>query len=170
MIGHHFFSPANVMRLLEIVRGKATVEDVIATSMDAGEAAGKGRRAGRQLPRLRRQPHVRAIHREAHFLSRRGPAKQVDPVIYDFGMAMGPLAVGDLAGLDVGWRIRKASRPPEPPRAQRRRRSLCELGRFGQKTGAGWYRYDRQPHPRPTRGGGAIAETAKRAAASSAAR
>jgi 3-hydroxyacyl-CoA dehydrogenase len=113
VIGHHYFSPANVMRLLEIVRGKASSPEVIATSMDLAQIE-KGRRAGGQLPGIRGQPDVWPLPAEAQFLVEEGAAVDaVDAALYEFGMAMGPLATGDLAGLDVGWRIRKEYKSSE---------------------------------------------------------
>ena len=110
------------------------------------EEARKGRRAGRQLPRLCRQSHV-SVHIDAKRSSwskRARRVEAVDQALYDFGMAMGPLATGDLAGLDVGWRIRKEYRHLEKPgvRQPLAEDRLCEMGRYGQKTGAGWYSYD----------------------------
>ncbi len=145
VIGHHFFSPANVMRLLEIVRGKATSPEVIATSMHLSRRLGK---VGVLVGNCRGFVGNRMFHpyrREAQFLVEEGatPA-EVDDALYEFGMAMGPLATGDLAGLDVGWRIRKEYKDLEKP-GQRRpliEDRLCEAGRYGQKTRAGWYRYD----------------------------
>jgi len=144
VIGHHFFSPANVMRLLEIVRGKQSSPAVIATSMGLAKTLGK---VGVLVGNCRGFVGNRMFHpyqREAQFLLEEGATvEQVDAALTDFGMAMGPLAVGDLAGLDVGWRIRKEYRHLEP--AGRRvplvADRLCEMGRYGQKTGAGWYRY-----------------------------
>jgi 3-hydroxyacyl-CoA dehydrogenase len=145
VIGHHYFSPANVMRLLEIVRGKATSKEVIATSM----ALSKGlKKVGVLVGNCYGFVGNRMLHqyfREAQFLVEEGAAPQgVDGALYKFGMAMGPLAVGDLAGLDVGWRIRKEHAHLEKPGARSPRVAdrLCEMGRFGQKTGAGWYKYD----------------------------
>ncbi len=145
VIGHHYFSPANVMRLLEIVRGKATSKEVIATSMALSKRLKK---VGVLVGNCYGFVGNRMLHqygREAQFLVEEGAAPQdVDGALYKFGMAMGPLAVGDLAGLDVGWRIRKEHahlRKPGvryPIVADR----LCEMGRYGQKTGAGWYKYD----------------------------
>jgi 3-hydroxyacyl-CoA dehydrogenase len=145
VIGTHFFSPANVMRLLEIVRGKATGKEVIATCMQVSRKLGKigvlvGNCTGFVGNRM-----FGPYRREAQFLVEEGASiEAVDAALYEFGMAMGPLATGDLAGLDVGWRIRK-----ENPRLfkEGRRKAfiedrLCELGRFGQKTRAGWYKYD----------------------------
>jgi 3-hydroxyacyl-CoA dehydrogenase len=144
VVGHHFFSPANVMRLLEVVRGKQSSPAVIATSMALAKTLGK---VGVLVGNCRGFVGNRMFHpyqREAQFLLEEGATvEQVDAVLADFGMAMGPLAVGDLAGLDVGWRIRKEYRHLEP--AGRRvplvADRLCVMGRYGQKTGAGWYRY-----------------------------
>ncbi|MFN0119575.1 MAG: 3-hydroxyacyl-CoA dehydrogenase NAD-binding domain-containing protein [Blastocatellia bacterium] len=152
VIGTHFFSPANVMRLLELVRGKATSKEVIATAMGLGKKLGK-------VPVLvgncRGFVGNRMIHeygREAVFLVEEGALPQdVDAALYEFGLAMGPLAMGDLAGLDVGWRIRKEFRhlEPEGKRHVVIPDRLCEQGRYGQKTGAGWYKYDENRKPAP---------------------
>ncbi|MFY9742575.1 MAG: 3-hydroxyacyl-CoA dehydrogenase NAD-binding domain-containing protein [Candidatus Sulfotelmatobacter sp.] len=145
VIGTHFFSPANVMRLLEIVRGKASSKEVIATCMQLSKKLGK---VGVLVGNCRGFVGNRMFgpyRREAQFLVEEGASiEAVDRALYDFGMAMGPLATGDLAGLDVGWRIRKEYRHLEKagvrqPFAEDR---LCEMGRYGQKTGAGWYKYD----------------------------
>ena len=145
VIGTHFFSPANVMRLLEIVRGKATGKDVIATCMQLSKKLGK---VGVLVGNCRGFVGNRMFHhyvRESVFLLEEGASVEtVDGALYDFGMAMGPLAVGDLAGLDVGWRIRKEYRHLEKPGIRQAFAGdrLCEMGRYGQKTGAGWYKYD----------------------------
>jgi 3-hydroxyacyl-CoA dehydrogenase len=92
----------------------------------------------------------RLYRREAQFLVEEGaPIEAVDQALVDFGMAMGPLATGDLAGLDVGWRIRKEHQHLQTPGVRQpfAEDRLCELGRFGQKTGAGWYKYDGQRRP-----------------------
>jgi 3-hydroxyacyl-CoA dehydrogenase len=147
VIGMHFFSPANVMRLLENVRGARSSPATIATAMAIGRRIGK-------VPVLvgvcygfvgNRMLHQRGKQAERLILEGALP-QQVDRVLYDFGFPMGPFAMGDLAGLDVGWRIRKG-RGEQALVADR----LCELGRFGQKTGAGYYRYegDRTPRPDP---------------------
>jgi 3-hydroxyacyl-CoA dehydrogenase len=147
VIGTHFFSPANVMRLLEIVRGKATSKEVIATCMQLSKTLGK---VGVLVGNCRGFVGNRMFgpyRREAQFLVEEGASiAAVDKALADFGMAMGPLATGDLAGLDVGWRIRKEYRHLEKPgiRQPLVEDNLCELGRFGQKTGAGWYKYDDQ--------------------------
>jgi 3-hydroxyacyl-CoA dehydrogenase len=145
VIGLHFFSPANVMRLLEIVRGKASSKEVIATAMNCSKTLGK---VGVLVGNCRGFVGNRMFgpyRREAQFLVEEGAAiESVDKAMTDFGMAMGPLAVGDLAGLDVGWRIRKEYRHLEKPGVRQpfAEDHLCEQGRYGQKTGAGWYKYD----------------------------
>ena len=145
VIGTHFFSPANVMRLLEIVRGKATGKEVIATCMQLSKKLGK---VGVLVGNSRGFVGNRMFHnyiREATFLLEEGASVEaVDKALYHFGMAMGPLATLDLAGLDVGWRIRKEYRHLEKPGIRQAFAGdrLCEMGRFGQKTGAGWYKYD----------------------------
>jgi 3-hydroxyacyl-CoA dehydrogenase len=152
VIGTHFFSPANVMRLLEIVRGKATSKEVVATCMQLSKMLGK---VGVLVGNCRGFVGNRMFgpyRREAQFLVEEGAGiEAVDKALVDFGNAMGPLAVGDLAGLDVGWRIRKEYRHLEVPgiRQPFAEDRLCELGRFGQKTGAGWYQYDDQRQARP---------------------
>jgi 3-hydroxyacyl-CoA dehydrogenase len=145
VIGHHYFSPANVMRLLEMVRGKATSDVVIATSM---ALAKRLKKVGVLVGNCRGFVGNRMLApygREAQFLVEEGALPQdVDGALYEFGLAMGPLAMGDLAGLDVGWRIRKEYKHLEKPgiRQPLFADRLCEMGRYGQKTGAGWYRYD----------------------------
>jgi 3-hydroxyacyl-CoA dehydrogenase len=145
VIGTHFFSPANVMRLLELVRGKATSKEVIATCMQLSKKLGK---VGVLVGNCRGFVGNRMFHpyrREAQFLVEEGASVDaVDNALCEFGMAMGPLATGDLAGLDVGWRIRKEYRHLQKPgvRQPLAEDRLCELGRYGQKTGAGWYKYD----------------------------
>lgn len=154
VIGHHFFSPANVMRLLEIVHGRNTSPSVIATSMALAKTLGKvgvlvGNCRGFVGNRM-----FATYQREAQFLLEEGATvEQVDKALVDFGMAMGPLAVGDLAGLDVSWRIRKEYKhlTPAGERQPLVADLLCEAGHYGQKTGSGWYRYgpDRSPMPDP---------------------
>jgi 3-hydroxyacyl-CoA dehydrogenase len=145
VIGTHFFSPANVMRLLELVRGKATSKEVIATCMQLSKKLGK---VAVLVGNCRSFVGNRMFHpyrREAQFLVEEGASVEaVDNALYGFGMAMGPLATGDLTGLDVGWRIRKEYRHLQKPgvRQPLAEDRLCELGRYGQKTGAGWYKYD----------------------------
>jgi len=152
VIGTHFFSPANVMRLLEIVRGKASSKEVVATCMQLSKTLGK---VGVLVGNCRGFVGNRMFgpyRREAQFLVEEGAGiEAVDQALSDFGMAMGPLATGDLAGLDVGWRIRKEYRHLEVPgiRQPFLEDRLCELGRYGQKTRAGWYKYDDQRRASP---------------------
>jgi len=150
VIGTHFFSPANVMRLLEIVRGKASSKEVIATLMTLSKKLGK---VGVLVGNCRGFVGNRMFgpyRREAQFLVEEGATVEaVDQALYDFGMAMGPLATGDLAGLDVGWRIRKefGDNKDTSVRQPILEDRLCEMGRYGQKTGAGWYKYDENRRP-----------------------
>ena len=144
VIGTHFFSPANVMRLLEIVRGKKSSNEVIATCMQLSKKLGK---IGVLVGNCRGFVGNRMFgpyRREAQFLVEEGAGVEaVDQALVDFGNAMGPLATGDLAGLDVGWRIRKEYRHLEKPgiRQPFAEDRLCEIGRYGQKTVRGWYLY-----------------------------
>lgn len=152
VIGTHFFSPANVMRLLEIVRGKDTGDQVIATCM---QLAKRLRKVGVLVGNCKGFVGNRMFNpyrREAQFLVEEGSSVEaVDKALYEFGMAMGPLATGDLAGLDIGWRVRKEFRHLEKPGVRQpvAEDNLCELGRFGQKTRAGWYLYDENRKPMP---------------------
>jgi 3-hydroxyacyl-CoA dehydrogenase len=154
VIGTHFFSPANVMRLLEIVRGKTTSKEVIATCMQLSKKLGKvGVLVGNCMGFVGNRMFG-PYRREAQFLVEEGASVEaVDNALHEYGMAMGPLATGDLAGLDVGWRIRKEYRHLQKPGVRQpiAEDRLCELGRYGQKTGAGWYKYDenRQAIPDP---------------------
>lgn len=141
VVGTHFFSPANVMRLLEIVRGRETSATAIATAMGLAKAMKKvgvvvGNGFGFVGNRM-----VIAYMNEAEFLVEEGATpEQVDRVLTEFGMAMGPFAVADLSGLDVFMRIRQ-ERPSDGGRETLGLPKLFELGRYGQKTGAGWFRY-----------------------------
>jgi 3-hydroxyacyl-CoA dehydrogenase len=142
VLGTHFFSPANVMRLLEIVRGAKTSKPVIATAMALAKTMKKvGVVVGNGFGFVGNRMVIPYMN-EAEFLVEEGATpEQVDRVLTDFGMAMGPFAVADLSGLDVFWRIRQ-----EAPRAPGKRVTLglpklYELGRYGQKTGAGWFKY-----------------------------
>jgi 3-hydroxyacyl-CoA dehydrogenase len=154
VIGHHFFAPPHAMRLLEIVRGRATSRETIAASMALARRLKKvGVLVGncRGFVGNRMYAHYQ---REAQALVEEGAGVQrVDATLQEFGMALGPLATGDLSGLDVGWRIRKEFRHLDPPGTRELLADrLCELGRYGQKTGAGWYRYEpgnRSPLPDP---------------------
>jgi 3-hydroxyacyl-CoA dehydrogenase len=155
VLGLHFFSPANVMKLLEVVRAKKTGKDVLATAMKLSKAIKKVGVVAGVCDGFIGNRMLHGYFREAGFLLEEGALpQQVDKVIEDFGFAMGPFRVGDLAGLDVGWYIRKrqAATRPAHLRYSKVADQVCELGRFGQKTGAGWYRYEagnRNPIPDP---------------------
>ena len=155
VVGMHFFSPANVMRLLEVVRGEQTSEQTLVTAVALGK-------------RMRKIPVIvgvcdgfvgnRMFHeytREATCLLEEGALPHhVDRAMVDFGFAMGPFAVSDLAGLDVGYRIRQQQAPHRDPEVRYPTIAdrIAEMGRYGQKTGAGFYRYEegsRTPHPDP---------------------
>jgi 3-hydroxyacyl-CoA dehydrogenase len=154
VIGTHFFSPANVMRLLEVVRGKRTANDVLATTMKLGK-------------RLKKVPVVSGVcdgfignrmlekyTQQAYFLLDEGASpEQVDRALQNWGMAMGPFTMYDMAGNDIGWEIRKRRYQERPDFVYSRLPDrVCELGRFGQKTGKGFYRYEpgsRKPIPDP---------------------
>ena len=155
VVGMHFFSPANVMKLLENVRTPNTAPDVLATVMQVGKRLGKvavlvGGSDGFVGNRMLAQRS-----REVLFLLEEGALpQQVDKVLFEFGFPMGPFAVSDLAGLDIGWRNRKSRAHLRKPgvRDCNLLDKVCELGRFGQKTNAGWYRYEngsRVPIPDP---------------------
>ena len=152
VVGLHFFSPANVMRLLEVVRGAQTAPDVLATSMAVAKTIKKiavvsgvcdGFIGNRMLARYGAAA--------AGLINAGALPQQIDGALQGYGMAMGPFRMGDLAGLDIGWATRKrkaaeAGVPMVPNVADK----LCEAGRYGQKTGSGWYRYEagkRDPIP-----------------------
>ena len=154
VVGTHFFSPANVMRLLEVVRGRETANDVLATTMKLGK-------------RLKKVPVVSGVcdgfignrmlekyTQQAYFLLDEGASpQQVDGALQRWGMAMGPFTMYDMAGNDIGWEIRKRRYRERPDFVYSRVADrVCELGRFGQKTGKGFYRYEpgsRHPIPDP---------------------
>ena len=143
VIGTHFFSPANVMKLLEVVRGEKTAKDVLATVMQLGKKIKKTCVVSGVCDGFIGNRMIEQYSRQAGFLLEEGctPA-QVDKAMEKFGMAMGPFRMGDLAGNDVGWYIRKRRYLEKPNlRYSKTADLLCELGRFGQKTGAGWYDY-----------------------------
>jgi len=143
VIGTHFFSPANVMKLLEVVRGAKTAKDVLATVMALGKKIRKTCVVSGVCDGFIGNRMIEQYSRQAGFLLEEGctPA-QVDRAIEKFGFAMGPFRMGDLAGNDVGWYIRKRRYVEKPNlRYSKTADLLCELGRFGQKTGAGWYDY-----------------------------
>jgi 3-hydroxyacyl-CoA dehydrogenase len=154
VIGMHFFSPANVMRLLENVRGKQTANDVIATVMNLSRRIGK---IGALVGVCDGFVGNRMLHqrtREAMFLVEEGAKpEQIDKVLYDFGFPMGPFAMADMAGLDVGYKVREERRKAGKiePRESLWIDRIVEMGRHGQKTKAGIYRYEdgRTPLPDP---------------------
>ena len=143
VVGMHFFSPANVMRLLEVVRGKATAKDVLATVMAVAKKIKKTAVVSGVCDGFIGNRMIEQYSRQAGFLLDEGctPA-QVDRAVEKFGFAMGPFRMGDLAGNDIGWAIRKR-RAAEYANLKYSKTAdlLCELGRYGQKTGAGWYDY-----------------------------
>ena len=145
VIGTHFFSPANVMKLLEVVRGSQTAKDVLATAMKLGKTIKKVPVCVGVCDGFVGNRMLHKYFREAGYLLEEGALPwQVDRALEEFGFAMGPFRVGDLAGLDIGWAIRKrqaATRDPQE-RYCRIPDLICEMGRFGQKTGAGYYRYE----------------------------
>jgi 3-hydroxyacyl-CoA dehydrogenase len=146
VLGLHFFSPANIMNLVEVVRPATVSANVLSSSLDVVKRIGKIGVVVGVCDGFVGNRMLYAYRRQADFLLEEGALPtQVDRVLRDFGMAMGPFQISDLAGLDISWRVRKrqaATRPKElrySPIADR----LCEMGRFGQKTGAGWYRYEK---------------------------
>ena len=144
VIGTHFFSPANVMKLLEIVRGRATGKDVLATVLGLAKKLGKtGVVSGVCDGFIGNRMLARYIEQALLLIEEGALPPQVDAALEKFGMAMGPFRMADLAGGDVSWFIRKR-RYAENPSSRRQMIAdrLCEMGRFGQKTSAGWYRYE----------------------------
>jgi 3-hydroxyacyl-CoA dehydrogenase len=144
VIGTHFFSPANVMKLLEVVRGQRTGKDVLATTMQLAKRLRKTGVVSGVCDGFIGNRMIEQYVRQAGFMLEEGALpQQVDRAIEKFGFAMGPFRMSDLAGNDVGWYIRKRRYQEKPdmkyPRIADR---ICELGRFGQKTGAGFYRYE----------------------------
>jgi 3-hydroxyacyl-CoA dehydrogenase len=144
VLGMHFFSPANVMKLLEVVRGARTGDDVLMTVMRLAKRMGKIAVVSGVCDGFIGNRMVEQYLRQAMFLLEEGASpQQVDAALEGFGMAMGPFRMSDLAGNDVGWRIRKRRYVEKPHVAYSRLADrLCEIGRFGQKTGMGWYRYE----------------------------
>ncbi|HEV3007572.1 MAG TPA: 3-hydroxyacyl-CoA dehydrogenase NAD-binding domain-containing protein [Burkholderiales bacterium] len=152
VVGTHFFSPANVMRLLEVVRGKQTAKDVLATTMRLGKTLKKlpvvsgvcdGFIGNRMLEKY--------VQQSLFLLEEGATPAQVDSALQRWGMAMGPFAMYDMAGNDIGWEIRKRRAKERPDMAYSKFADrICEKGWFGQKTGRGWYRYEkgnRKPIP-----------------------
>ena len=143
VVGLHFFSPANIMKLLEIVRGEKTAKDVMATVMAVAKKIRKTAVVSGVCDGFIGNRMIEQYGRQGGFLLDEGctPA-QVDKAIEKFGFAMGPFRMGDLAGNDIGWAIRKRRYQEKPSMKYSKTADLlCEKGRFGQKTGAGWYDY-----------------------------
>ena len=152
VIGTHFFSPANVMKLLEIVRGEKTAKDVLATTMALSKKIKKTGVVSGVCDGFIGNRMIEQYGRQAGFLLEEGCLpEQVDKAIEKFGFAMGPFRMGDLAGNDIGWAIRKRRYVERPDMKYSKTGDLlCEMGRYGQKTSAGWYDYkpgDRKPYP-----------------------
>ena len=143
VIGMHFFSPANVMRLLEVVRGAKTAPDELMTVMKLGKKIKKTCVVSGVCDGFIGNRMIEQYSRQAGYLLDEGcTPQQVDKAVEKFGFAMGPFRMGDLAGNDIGWAIRKRRYVEKPDvRYSKTADLLCELGRFGQKTGAGWYDY-----------------------------
>jgi len=143
VVGTHFFSPAQVMKLLELVRGSATGQDVLATALQLSKKLKKTGVVSGVCDGFIGNRMIDPYARQAMFMLEEGALpQQVDSALEQWGMAMGPFRMADLAGNDVGWYVRKRryiERPHE--KFSRIADRICELGRFGQKTGAGWYRY-----------------------------
>ena len=154
VLGLHFFSPANVMRLLEVVRGAKTSRDVLATALALAKKIGKVPVVAGVCPGFIGNRMLEKYMRQSLYLVEEGASpEQVDRAATTWGLAMGPFTMGDMAGLDISWDVRKARRAADPayefPGIADR---ICEAGRFGQKTGMGWYRYEpgnRKPLPDP---------------------
>ncbi|KAG7464175.1 hypothetical protein MATL_G00184450 [Megalops atlanticus] len=167
VVGTHFFGPAHVMKLLEVVYGPRSSPVAVATAMHLGKRLGKVSVAVGNCPGFVGNRMLKPYLEQAHFLLEEGAApEQVDQALEEFGFAMGVFRVADLSGLDVGWRVRKEAgltgpgvAPGESPRRRQGRRYsplpdlLCEQGRLGQKTGRGWYLYEgpgaREARPDP---------------------
>jgi 3-hydroxyacyl-CoA dehydrogenase len=154
VIGLHFFSPANVMKLLEVVRGEKTAADVLATAMALAKKIGKTAVVSGVCDGFIGNRMLEQYLRQAWFLLEEGASVEaIDAAMENFGMAMGPFRMSDLAGNDIGWAVRKRRMAENPQRTYARiADTLCEAGRFGQKTGAGWYDYlpgERTARPSP---------------------
>ncbi len=154
VVGLHFFSPANVMRLLEIVRGRATKKETLATALALAKRLSKVGVVVKNGPAFVGNRMMFPYMYEAQFLVEEGATpQQVDRALTQFGMAMGIFEVDDMAGIDVAWRVRRELGHFSEPGARKPlvADKLCEMGRYGQKTGKGWYLYgeDRKPAPDP---------------------
>ena len=148
VVGAHFFSPANIMKLLEVVRGAKTADDVLVTIMQVAKKIKKTAVISGVCDGFIGNRMIGGYSREAiNMLEEGASVQQIDGALEKFGMAMGPFRMGDLAGNDIGWAIRKRQRAENPggtwPSSERIADTLCEQGRFGQKSGSGWYRYEK---------------------------
>ncbi|WOK35860.1 3-hydroxyacyl-CoA dehydrogenase NAD-binding domain-containing protein [Sphingomonas sp. C3-2] len=144
VLGMHFFSPANVMKLLEVVRGEKTADDVLATAMAIAKKIKKVAVVAGVCDGFIGNRMLRPRQQEAQKLLMEGATpQQIDKVHVDFGMPMGPFQMSDLAGLDIGWHR-------DPSRIETVRDALCAAGRLGQKTGKGFYDYDEKRTPTPS--------------------
>jgi 3-hydroxyacyl-CoA dehydrogenase len=155
VIGLHFFAPANVTRLLEVVRGEKSSAEVISTSMQLGRKLGKASvLVGNCVGFVGNRLFGRYCQQAQLLIEDGASVEAVDCGLTEYGMALGPFATLDLSGLDVGWRIRKEHPPVAGERQPFIEDRLCEMGRFGRKTGAGWYQYDGErralPDPKVT--------------------
>ena len=152
VVGTHFFSPANVMRLLEVVRGKDSSDETMATVMSIGKRMGKAAVVSLNAPGFIGNRMLAGYTYQANMLLLEGALpNQVDSALESFGMSMGPFRMMDLVGLDLGWRARKLANI-ETPLANKISDALCEQDRFGQKTSKGFYNYSegsRAPNPAP---------------------
>jgi 3-hydroxyacyl-CoA dehydrogenase len=152
VVGTHFFSPANIMRLLEVVRGKDSSDETMATVMSIGKRMGKAAVVSLNAPGFIGNRMLAGYTYQANMLLLEGALpNQVDSALESFGMSMGPFRMMDLVGLDLGWRARKLANI-ETPLANKISDALCEQDRFGQKTSKGFYNYSegsRAPNPAP---------------------
>ncbi len=165
VIGLHFFSPANIMRLVEIVRGQATSPEVTATAAALTKKLGKIGVVAGNCPGFIGNRMINVYGREAQFLLEEGASvEQVNQALYDFGMPMGPLAMFDLVGNDVMRDIADVSGAPSGARRPLILPQLCAQNRLGQKTGKGWSRYDENRKPSPDPEVAALIESTARAA------
>jgi 3-hydroxyacyl-CoA dehydrogenase len=155
VIGTHFFSPANVMKLIEVVRGGATAKDVLATIMKLARTLRKTAVVSGVCDGFIGNRMIEQYIRQALFMVDEGASPaEIDAAVENFGFAMGPFRMSDLAGNDIGWYVRRRRAAEHPDlKYSRLADKICELGRFGQKTSAGWYDYkrgDRAAYPSPT--------------------
>ena len=152
VVGTHFFSPANVMRLLEVVKGEATASDVLASAMRLGKRLRKvAVMAGNCRGFIGNRMLAKYTEQASQLILEGAMPREIDAAMRNFGMAMGPFQMADLVGLDLGWRARKMS-GTKSKGSQIVVDALCELGHYGQKTGSGYYLYEfgtRQPRPHP---------------------